>query len=477
MATSELIACIVWERSSFFSFPFSIWTQLLDRLQQKLALVLIPLDNFCEVYESPSASPEHDHSNSNGSQWRSPIDKPPPSSPIQVIYTEESSTWINIHDLLNFIQITDTTCTFLWASEETGFRHLYLVISSLSLDVVNGSGGGDSSGSDTNMSDHSAKEEVHLLPRVILKNQLTKGDWEVLNKNVWLDQKRGLAYFMGLKETPLEKHLYVVSYTKNDYIRILTTRGFSYTVEINDDCSMMLQASCNLGCLPKWEAVKIKHDPELDGVDAISLVPMGVLLENPPPKKIYSPLIYTPKLPSGEIVYAMVFKPHNFKLGVKYPTVLNVYGGPEVQTVSNTFKGMRQLRMHMLASQGYCVVCIDSRGSRHRGVKFESHIHKRMGTVELDDQVKVLQILAEALGYIDMSRVAIHGWSYGGYLSLMGLIQYPEIFKVSIAGAPVTNWEYYDTGYTERYMDLPENNVEGYMAGSVMSYINMFPEE
>lgn len=239
----------------------------------------------------------------------------------------------------------------------------------------------------------------------------------------------------------------------------------------------MLQASCNLSNLPKWEVIKIKHDPEQDGVDSISLAPMGVLLENPPPRKIYSPMIYTPKLSSGEIVYAMVFKPHNFKLGVKYPTVLNVYGGPEVQTVSNTFKGMRQLRMHMLASQGYCVICIDSRGSRHRGIKFESHIHKRMGTVELADQVEVLKILSEALGYIDMDRVAIHGWSYGGYLSLMGLIQYPEVFKVSIAGAPVTSWEYYDTGYTERYMDLPENNREGYATGSVMNYIYMFPDE
>lgn len=107
---------------------------------------------------------------------------------------------------------------------------------------------------------------------------------------------------------------------------------------------------------------------------------------------------------------------------------------------------MRQLRMHMLAAQGYCVVCIDSRGSRHRGVEFESHLWRRMGSVELADQVEILTVLANDLGFIDMDRVAIHGWSYGGYLSLMGLIQYPSIFKLAIAGAPVTNWELYDTG-------------------------------
>lgn len=133
--------------------------------------------------------------------------------------------------------------------------------------------------------------------------------------------------------------------------------------------------------------------------------------------------------------------------------------------------------MHMLASQGYCVICIDSRGSKHRGVQFESHIRCRLGTVELADQVEVLRTLSKQLGFIDMNRVAIHGWSYGGYLSLMGLVQFPDIFKVSIAGAPVTNWHYYDTGYTERYMDLPENNTQGYDAGSVLTYIDRFPEE
>lgn len=107
---------------------------------------------------------------------------------------------------------------------------------------------------------------------------------------------------------------------------------------------------------------------------------------------------------------------------------------------------MRQLRMHMLAAQGYCVISIDSRGSRHRGVKFESHLWRRMGSVELADQVEILTQLANDLDFIDMDRVAIHGWSYGGYLSLMGLIQYPNVFKVAIAGAPVTNWELYDTG-------------------------------
>lgn len=135
---------------------------------------------------------------------------------------------------------------------------------------------------------------------------------------------------------------------------------------------------------------------------------------------------------AGHLIYAMVFKPHNFEPDKKYPTILNVYGGPEVQLVSNSFKvsaleahvlysgyfvsfeqGMRHLRMHMLAARGYCVVAIDSRGSLHRGIQFEGYIKGKMGTVELKDQVEVLRWLAETLGYIDLQRVAIHGWSYG----------------------------------------------------------------
>lgn len=310
------------------------------------------------------------------------------------------------------------------------------------------------------------------------KMALTSGDWEVLGRNVWFDRLNQLVYFMGLRETPLEKHLYAVNLHKPNLLRLLTVPGYSFTVEFNDNCTMFLQTYCNIQTLPSWEMMQVKQTCLNGSVSGLELTSMGYLFEGGPSENTqFNPTIYSPRLASGETIHAMVFKPHNFTLGVKYPTVLNVYGGPEVQTVSNTFKGMRQLRMHMLAAQGYCVVCVDSRGSRHRGVQFESHIRCRMGTVELNDQVEVLKLIAEQLGYIDMDRVAIHGWSYGGYLSLMGLVQYPEIFKLSIAGAPVTSWEFYDTGYTERYMDLPENNRSGYTAGSVLNYIHKFPDE
>ncbi|XP_053958291.1 dipeptidyl peptidase 9 [Anastrepha ludens] len=478
----EYIVRVGWTPDSNY-----VWMQGMNRKQQRLDVVLIPLDNFCETYTSSASSP----SGSADHCWKSPYCRA--VSPIQVIYSQTSDSWVNVHDLLYFLEITDTTVTFLWASEETGFRHLYLVTSSLNASARNGYKDTHTNANNFEMSSRTNStssatsgamdmhtdfiDSVTLHPRIINKVALTSGEWEVLHRYIWVDKVQQLVYFIGLRDTPLEKHLYVVSLQRPEHIRLLTEPGYSYQVEFNESCQLMLQVYCNIQRLPSCKVMRITQTCQNGGVNGIQLSLVGFLHEGGKPEPQYCPQVFRPQLPSGDIVYAMVFKPHNFHLGIKYPTVLNVYGGPEVQTVNNTFKGKHQLRMHMLAAQGYCVICIDSRGSRHRGLKFETHIRCRMGQVELNDQVAALRILADQLGYIDMNRVAIHGWSYGGYLSLMGLVQYPDVFKIAIAGAPVTNWEYYDTGYTERYMDLPQNNKRGYSAGSVLNYVHAFPEE
>lgn len=190
-----------------------------------------------------------------------------------------------------------------------------------------------------------------------------------------------------------------------------------------------------------------------------------------------APELFSYKSKCGYTMHGMYYRPHNQESGRKYPTVLFVYGGPHVQLVTNSFKGLKFLRLHTLASQGYAVVVIDGRGSSCRGLAFESHLKHKMGVSEIDDQVEGLQHLASQVDFIDINRVAIHGWSYGGYLSLMGLVQRPDVFKVAIAGAPVVNWQLYDTGYTERYMDLPEDNQVGYQQGNVLHYLDNFPDE
>lgn len=441
-----------------------IWAQLLNRQQNRLDLIVIPLKNFCDVCNSTSNTTA-DTKSPNGEcspaivehSWQGQSSLTKQSAPIQVIWSQVVRTWINVNDILEFVEFTDTQVTFIWASEETGFRHLYLVTSLLRQQTLS---------SESHQGDNQGLWE----PRIISKVALTSGEWEVLGRNLWFDRKKQLVYFLGLRETPLEKHLYVVSLAQPNNIRLLTKPGDSYSVEFNDECNICVQTYCNIHQLPSCGVFEIcdTNDMQTGSVENIELRLLGYLFEGGIPNTVqlqkFSPSIYSRQLQSGEQIYAMVFKPHNYIHGQRYPCVLNVYGGPEVQTVSNTFKvctprfyyqhavfmtkknihlsriifialqGMRQLRMHMLAAQGYCVVCIDSRGSRHRGVEFESHLWRRMGSVELADQVEILTRLANDLGFIDINRVAIHGWSYGGYLSLMGLIQYPTIFKVACAG-------------------------------------------
>lgn len=424
-----------------------VWVQLLNRKQQKLELVLLSVDNFCE---SPTSM----------------YTTKPSSASVQVIYSEQSTVWVNVNDLLYFLPSEDPTeVKFLWGSEESEFRHLYLITSSIT---------GLSNGVEESLD---RMDSIFLQPRVTSKVALTQGDWEVLGKRLWVDESNSIVYFCGLREGPLEQHVYAVSLRRPLEIRLLTRPGYSYSnVYFNKECTMLVTVYSSIKKLPTCQVFRVSQSDWT--VESITLTPVGYLLEpSSPESDLFAPEIYTHKIISGDTIYSMIFKPHNFQPGVKYPTVLNIYGGPEVQLVSNTFKGMRHLRMHMLAAQGYCVVLIDSRGSHHRGLVFESYLQRRMGTVELNDQVEVLRWLAETTGYIDLNRVALHGWSYGGYLSLMGLIQYPDVFKLAIAGAPVTSWNFYDTGYTERYMDLPQNNPHGYMTGSVLSHVNKFPDE
>lgn len=177
-------------------------------------------------------------------------------------------------------------------------------------------------------------------------------------------------------------------------------------------------------------------------------------------------------------VYAMVFTPINREPGKKYPTILYVYGGPQVQMVTNTQRSSRLHRLHMFASVGFAVVVLDCRGSSNRGLKFEKDLQGSLGQIEIQDQVNGLQYLASNhCDFIDINRVAIHGWSYGGYLSLVGLALRPDIFRLAVVGAPVTAWHLYDTAYTERYMGLPESSKKNYEQSSVINMVPKFPDE
>ncbi len=172
----------------------------------------------------------------------------------------------------------------------------------------------------------------------------------------------------------------------------------------------------------------------------------------------------------GSKMYGMVYKPGAMESGKKYPLIVSVYGGPHAQRAVDDWSLTVDLRAQYLAQRGFIVLKVDNRGSANRGLEFEAALADRMGTVEVDDQVAAVREMAK-LPWVDASRVGIYGWSYGGYMTCMAMMRAPEVFKVGVSGAPVTDWDGYDTGYTERYMGTPQSNPEGYKDSSVLTHV------
>ncbi len=169
-------------------------------------------------------------------------------------------------------------------------------------------------------------------------------------------------------------------------------------------------------------------------------------------------------------LYTRLIKPSNFDASKKYPVLVYVYGGPHAQMITNSYLDGANLWMYWLAEQGYLVFTIDNRGSDNRGFAFESAIHGRCGLYEIDDQIKGVDYL-KSLSFVDQNRLAVHGWSYGGFMTTSLMLRKPDVFKVGIAGGPVTDWKYYEAMYGERYMDTPTENQKGFDEASTLNYV------
>jgi dipeptidyl-peptidase-4 len=170
-------------------------------------------------------------------------------------------------------------------------------------------------------------------------------------------------------------------------------------------------------------------------------------------------------------LYTRLIKPSNFDASKKYPVMVYVYGGPHAQMITNSFLDGANLWMYWMAEQGYLVFTVDNRGSDNRGVAFESVIHQRLGVNEIEDQLSGVAYL-KTLPYVDANRLAVHGWSFGGFMTSSLMLRKPDTFKVGVAGGPVIDWKWYEVMYGERYMDIPAENAKGFEEASVLNYVN-----
>ncbi|MGE0712963.1 MAG: S9 family peptidase [Planctomycetota bacterium] len=340
---------------------------------------------------------------------------------------EETAVWINLHDCLRSLEQGEHAGRLLWASERTGFQHLYL-----------------------------------LEPDGRVVRALTAGEWQV-DELCGVDEARGLVYFSATKDGPTEKHLYAVPLAGGAPRRITREPGY-HQVVLDDQGRHYADLCSTLARPPRLTLRALEDDRELrllyDGASDPRVARLG----------LEPPELVSFETEDGVTLHGALYRPAS---AGPAPLVVSVYGGPHAQRVVDHWSLTVDLRAQLLRQRGFLVLRLDNRGSARRGLAFEGAIRHDLGHLEVEDQVAGVRWLA-AQGLADPARVGIYGWSYGGYLSLMALARAPHTFRAAVSGAPVTHWDGYDTHYTERYMGTPQENPEGYRDSSVMAHMDAF---
>jgi len=339
----------------------------------------------------------------------------------RTVLTDTDKYWINLSDDPYFFHDGKR---FLWSSERSGFRHLYLY---------------ETSG------------------RTL--NQLTGGDWAI-TQVAGVDERQGLVYFVGTKKSVLERQLYRVSLDGSGPVPITTVAG---THEIT-------MAPGEASFLDEYSNAMTPPREEIDRADGTQL---AILDANRVPELAefhLSPIEFlTVPAADGTPLDAMMIKPPDFDPARRYPVLIDTYGGPTAQLVRDVWGGRRFLWHEFMAQHGYIIFSLDNHGSSGRGHAFETPVYQHFASIELADQLAGVRHL-RSLPYVDPARIGIWGWSYGGHMTLQAMLRAPDVFRAGIAVAPVTDWRMYDTIYTERYMGTPQENPEGYTTSSPITY-------
>ncbi|HUN80394.1 MAG TPA: DPP IV N-terminal domain-containing protein [Phycisphaerae bacterium] len=273
---------------------------------------------------------------------------------------------------------------------------------------------------------------------------------------VAIDQARREIVVAGASD-PTESQLYRVGIDRGDAVALTEGRG-SHGGHFSKDCNAWIETVSLMDGTVKQV---------LRGRDASIRAELPSVAEDPP---FQANLELTTVQTAARSMHAAIIRPRNFVAGRKYPVIVSVYGGPHSNTVSASARGY--LRNQWMADQGFIVVSLDGRGTMHRGRDWERAIYKDLIGPALEDQAAGLQALGAKYHELDLSRVGITGWSFGGYFSAMAVLLRPDVYHCGVAGAPVTDWLDYDTHYTERYMSLPEDNAEGYKRCAAPTYAN-----
>ena len=342
---------------------------------------------------------------------------------VKTLFEESDPKFVHPTHPLTFIPGHDDQ--FIWNSERDGYNHLYLY-------NTNGS----------------------------MLRQLTHGSW-VVNEIAGINKADNKLIITAAKESPMEKHIYTVDIADGTMQRLDKDPGM-HTATCSPDGKYVLDVYNGAG-IPK----NIYVYATSGGYTREVLKAENTLAAYARPE-IKSVIL---KANDGQTdLYGKLILPVNFDRTKKYPVIVYLYNGPNVQLLHNSFPESGNLWYEYMAQHGYIVFTMDGRGSWNRGKAFEQATFRHLGDVELTDQLAGVEYL-KTLPYVDAARMGVHGWSYGGYMTTSLMLKYPNVFKCAVAGGPVMDWKMYEVMYTERYMDTPEENPEGYANANLLAQV------
>jgi len=343
----------------------------------------------------------------------------------RVVLKEQSETYIDITDNLTFLENGQE---FIWSSEKDGYHHLYLY-------------------------DVAGTEKV----------QLTSGEWDV-TAFYGVDAKGKNFYYQSAEDGPTQRHVFAASLNGNFKRKLTPNKGqnepnFSRTNEyfINSHSNANTPPFISL-ITDKGKQIRVLKD------NASLKAKLAAI--NIPQKEFFS---FKPS--HGTSLNGWMIKPTNFDPAREYPVLVSIYGGPGSNTVNDSWGSKTQMWEMMLVQQDYIVVSVDNRGTGNRGRDFKHCTYKQLGKLEVEDYIETAKYLGKQ-EYVNAARIGMYGWSYGGYMSSLAITKGADYYSMAIAVAPVTNWRFYDSIYTERFMRTPQENAKGYDDNSPINHVD-----
>ena len=341
---------------------------------------------------------------------------------VKTLFEEKDEKYVEPQHPLNFLPGSNKD--FIWQSQRTGYNHLFW----------------------------------YNTDKGLVK-QITKGDW-LVNEILGFNEKKKEIYFSSTKETPLEKHLYKVNWQTSKITRLDKDAGVHNGILSKDGTHL-------------YDVFANASTPRIANIiNTQSLQTKNILTAENPLKSFQRPEIQnmTLKADDGTPLYGKLILPTDFDKTKKYPVIVYLYNGPHLQLVTNNFPASGNLWYEYMAQRGYIVFTMDGRGSSNRGTQFEQAVFRNLGETEMKDQLKGVEYL-KSLPFVNAEKMGIHGWSFGGFMTTSFMLKYPEVFKAGVAGGPVIDWTLYEIMYTERYMDTPKENPEGYAKANLLDKV------